>query len=197
MRKVFLTGTLVLALPCLAAAQVAILQIQVVEGEAAVHKAGARSARPFTVEVTDETGRPVAGAIVSFRLPDEGPGGVFSTGIRTELVTTDSNGRASIRGFQLNRTTGPFQIRITASKDTARAGTFSRQYIAGTGSASGSSVNSSPHAHRKWVIIGLAAGAAAAAGLAAGMTGSAGAAPAAPGPPPLSIGTPVITIGRP
>ena len=49
-----------------ALAQVAILQIRVIEGEGAVHLPGSRSSRPITVEITEETGKPVAGAAVSF-----------------------------------------------------------------------------------------------------------------------------------
>jgi hypothetical protein len=110
-------------------AQIAVLQIKVVEGEGAVHPAGARIAHPLTVEVTDETGRPVAGAAVSFQLPPEGPSGLFSNGLRTDLILTDASGRASIHSVQLNRTGGQFRIRITAVKEQARAGAVSTQYI--------------------------------------------------------------------
>jgi hypothetical protein len=128
--KAFLARALVLALPCVAMAQIAVLQIKVLEGEGAVHPAGARVARPLTVEVTDEAGKPVAGAAVSFQLPPEGPGGLFSNGLRTDLVLTDATGRASIHSVQLNRTGGQFRIRITAVKEQARAGAVSIQYVA-------------------------------------------------------------------
>jgi hypothetical protein len=110
-------------------AQVAVLQIKVLEGEGAVHPAGARIAHPLTVEVTDETGQPVAGAAVSFQLPPEGPSGLFSNGLRTDLILTDAAGRASIHSVQLNRTGGQFRIRITAVKEQARAGAVSTQFI--------------------------------------------------------------------
>ncbi|MGA2579380.1 MAG: hypothetical protein ABSH24_25500 [Bryobacteraceae bacterium] len=127
--KTFVAGVLVLALPGVAIAQIAVLQIKVVEGEAAVHPAGARIAHPLTVEVTDETGHPVTGAAVSFQLPPEGPSGLFSNGLRTDLVLTDGSGRAAIHSVQLNRTGGQFRIRITAVKEQARAGVVSIQYI--------------------------------------------------------------------
>jgi len=57
-----------------------------------VHPAASRSARPITVEITEETGKPVAGAAVSFHLPEEGPGGTFVNGLRTEVVITDGRG---------------------------------------------------------------------------------------------------------
>jgi hypothetical protein len=124
---------LVVALSCTATAQVAVLQIRVIEGEGAVQAPGSRSKRPLTVEVTDETGKPVEGATVSFHLPEEGPGGVFANGMRTEVAVTDSHGHAGVHGLQLNRAPGRFQIRIVASKEQARAGMVSFQYIAGPG----------------------------------------------------------------
>lgn len=110
-------------------AQVAVLQIKVLDGEAAVHPAGARVAHPITVEVTDDSGRPVAGAAVSFQLPPDGPSGLFSNGLRTDLVLTDSSGRAAIHSVQLNRLGGPLRIRVTAVKEQARAGAVCLQYI--------------------------------------------------------------------
>src|SRR5262245_13641328 len=109
--------------------QVAILQITVVEGEGVVHVPGSRSSRPLTVEITEETGKPVADASVSFHIPEDGPGGTFPNGLRTAVATTDARGRATVRGLQTNRNPGRFQIRIFASKEQARAGTVSFQYI--------------------------------------------------------------------
>jgi hypothetical protein len=193
-------------------AQVAILQIQIVEGEGSVHAAGARRVRPLTVEVTDETGRPAAGAAVTFQLPEEGPGGTFSSGLRTDVVTADERGRASVRGLQLNRIPGRFQIRITASKEQARAGIVSFQYIAdpkGGGAAPASPTDqaktkAAPGGRKKWVLVALVLGAAA-GGIAAGASGgsktAAGGPVAVPVPPavapPTSIGPPTITVGKP
>ena len=89
-----------------------------------MHLPASRSARPITVEITEETGKPVAGAAVSFHLPEEGPGGTFVNGLRTEVVITDGSGRASLHGLVANRIPGRFQIRILASKEQARAGRF-------------------------------------------------------------------------
>jgi hypothetical protein len=194
----------VLALSYTAAAQVAILQIRVIEGEGAVHAPGSRSTRPLTVEVTDETGKPVEGAAVSFHLPEEGPGGVFANGMRTEVAVTDSHGHAAVHGLQLNRASGPFQIRIVASKEQARAGMVSFQYIAEPGSGAAAPTAGLSHGYRKWIAVAVLAGGGAAAGiLAAGRSGGAPA-PAAPSVPPaptptitLTIGTPTITVGKP
>ncbi len=113
----------------MATAQVAILQIQVIEGEGGIYAPGARANRPLVVEVTDETGAPVAGAAVSFHMPEDGPSGTFTNGLRTEVVTTDERGRAVLRAMQVNRVPGRFQIRIIASKEQATAGAVSNQYI--------------------------------------------------------------------
>jgi hypothetical protein len=127
--KAFLTRALVFAFPCVAVAQIAILQIKVLEGEGVAHPAGARVSRPLTVQVTDEMGQAVAGATVSFQLPPEGPSGLFSNGLRTDLAITDVSGRASIHSIQLNRNGGQLRIRITAVKEQARAGIVSFQTI--------------------------------------------------------------------
>src|SRR5579864_334229 len=118
------------------AAQDAALHISVISGEGAVYSAGAHAAKPLTIEVTDAAGRPVAGARVSFQSPLEGPGGVFASGLETDLATTDSSGRATVRSLQLNRVPGAFHIRITAAKEQARAGTVVKQFIGDPGSPS-------------------------------------------------------------
>jgi hypothetical protein len=199
--KHWLAAAFVVALSCTATAQVAILQIQVVEGEGAVHAPGSRSARPLTVQVTDETGKPVEGAAVSFHLPEDGPAGTFANGLRTDVVTTDSHGRASLHGLQLNRISGRFQIRIVASKEQARAGTVSFQYIAEAKSGA-AAVKPGGHGRGKWIALAALAGGGAVAGiLVAGR--SSGGAPAGPAAVPalpaplLTIGAPSITVGKP
>lgn len=185
---------------------VAILQIRVVEGDGAVHAAGTRATRGLIVEVTDETGKPVAGAAVNFRLPDEGPGGVFANGMKTEVVITSPDGRAALWGMQWNRVEGPFQIRVTAAKGQARAGTVVSQYL----SLAVASKQSGPAASRalaapakprsKWLWIGvLVAGSAVGGGLAAGLAKGSrtNTATTTSTTPALTVGTPVVTIGKP
>lgn len=106
-----------------------VLHIAVVSGEGAVHAPGEHVAKPVTVQVTDGLGRPVEGVRVSFQAPPVGPGGVFSSGLGTDLATTDANGRATVRSLQLNRIAGRFLIRVTAAKEQARAGIVLQQYI--------------------------------------------------------------------
>jgi len=205
--KFSIAACLLLALPL--AGQVAILEIRVVEGEGGVHLPGSRSARGITVQVTDETGRPVEGASVSFLLPEEGPGGLFANGLRTDVAITDAMGSAAVHGLQWNRTPGRFGIRIVAAHEQARAGIISFQYIAETtGTAARTSAASplartaaaSGHPKTKWLLLAaIAAGGAVAAGALAGKS-SANSATAATAPvaaPGLSIGNPTVSVGKP
>src|ERR1035437_11048151 len=68
----------------------AILQIRVIEGEGVAYPLGGRATRGVTVQVTDETGKPIENASVSFRLPEEGPSGTFSNGSGLGNGTTDA-----------------------------------------------------------------------------------------------------------
>jgi hypothetical protein len=190
---------MLLAYSCPATAQIAILQIQVVEGEGAVHPPGSKSSRPLTVEITDETGKPVAGAAVSFHLPADGPGGAFINGLRTDVAITDGRGRAALRGLQLNRIPGKFEIRIVVSKEQARAGAISSQYVAELqGGATAVPAGRALRGHGKWIALAaLSGGGAAVAILAAGRPGSAAAAPATPSAPALTIGAPAISVAKP
>lgn len=126
--RVWCAWTMAFIAACLGVAQDSVLHIKVVAGDGASYALGAH-AKPLTIQVTDATGRPVAGARVSFQVPEEGPGGQFPNGLRTDIAITDSNGRATGHGLQLNRTAGSFAIRITAAKEQARAGTIARQSI--------------------------------------------------------------------
>jgi hypothetical protein len=193
----------------LASAQVAVLHIQVIEGEGAVNAPGAHNSRPVAVEVTDETGRPVEGASVSFHLPEDGPGGTFGNGLRTDVTLTDARGRANLHTMVLNRTPGKFSIRIVASKEQARAGMVAYQYIAEPKNGLAPADSSKPstslmHGPFKWVVIvAVAGGAAVAGGMIAGKYGGAAAAPASTPAtttattPGITIGGPTLTVGKP
>lgn len=148
--------------------------------------------------VTDEAGKPVENAAVSFRLPDDGPSGVFGSGLRTEVATTGPDGRATVWGMQWNKAPGPVEIRITAVKDQARAGIISTQYLSESiaPKAGGEGVFSASHKGKtKWIVIGAAVAGGAVAGMALGKSkpGSS-AAPATVG---VTIGNPSINVGHP
>jgi len=174
-----------------------IVQLRVVEGEGSVFRAGTRATRGLTVLVTDEAGKPVPNAAVSFRLPDEGPSGVFGSGLKTEVVTTGADGKASVWGMQWNKVPGPMEIRITAVKDQARAGLVSTQYLSDTVApkSGGDGVFTAHKGHAKWFLIAAGVGGGAAAGLLFGKSHSAAATPAAAATG-VVIGAPSITIGH-
>jgi len=77
--------------------------------------------RALTVEVTDDQGQPVNGAVVTFQAPEPG------AAVKAE---THADGRASVATAQLNETAGTFDVKITAVKDHARAGLMVRETFA-------------------------------------------------------------------
>ena len=69
------------------------LHINVVEGDAQLVNIKSRVNPAPVIEVLDENNKPVQGAVVSFFLPGQGPGGTFSNGANNTAVITDRNGR--------------------------------------------------------------------------------------------------------
>ncbi|HLH41596.1 MAG TPA: hypothetical protein VKV74_01325 [Bryobacteraceae bacterium] len=170
------------------------LNIRIIEGQGQKYALGSRATRGVTIEVTDDLGKPVQGATVTFRLPDQGAGGVFSNGSKTEVATSQADGRAQVWGMQWNRTPGPFEIRIAAVKGEAHAGAVCPLSLAEASDVTPSKAVSSGHFGHKWLWIALGAGAAAGAGVAVrGMTNSSS--PAVVNT--TRIGTPTISIGPP
>jgi hypothetical protein len=159
-----------------------------------VHASGARDSRAIAVQITDETGRPVDAATVSFRMPEEGPGGLFAGGMRTEVVTTRADGNAVVRGITWNRAPGAFHVRVTAVKGQVRAGTIIAQYIS---DAPQPKAGPGAPTRRKWIAIAAIVGGGAAAGVVVGLGRSSQSAATAPTAPPPTIGAPTIAIGRP
>jgi hypothetical protein len=132
-----------------------IVQLKVVDGDGAVYRPGTRATHGLTVLVTDETGKPVDMAAVSFRLPDEGASGTFNSGLRTEIVTTGPDGRATVWGMQWNKTPGPVEIHVTALKEQARAVIISTQFLSETSAATagGEGVFTASHGGHKWLWV--------------------------------------------
>jgi hypothetical protein len=165
------------------------LRIVIIEGQGAIQNINRNTSFEPVVEVQDLDGTPISGAAVTFTLPAVGPGGVFTDGGRVLMTHTGPDGRAVARGFRSNRTTGPFEIRVTASKDRA------------TGSAVISQTNAAPAeaergSARKWaIILGVVGGAVAAGAIAATSGGGGAAAATPPGAGDVPAGT--ITPGVP
>ena len=176
-----------------------ILQIRVVEGEAASYPAGSRSIRGLTIEVTDDAGQPVQNAAVSFRLPESGPTGVFSNGTRTEIASSGENGRVTAWGMKWNRIPGALAIRVTAAKGETRAGALVPQTLLEPAQlvASGKqdSVRYKLRGSRRWIWLSAIAAGAAGGGLAFGSRSGGTAATVDPAAG-IRIGIPSISVGR-
>ncbi len=134
------------------------LQIRIDQGDGQTYAVGSRATRGITNLIADDAGKPVEGATVSFRLPDIGPGGTFSNGMNTEILTTHADGRASVWGMKWNRQAGSFEVHITVAKGEARAGTVCSQHLT-EGPLPDATKGGFSH---KWWWIAAATGAAAA-----------------------------------
>lgn len=161
------------------------LNIVIVEGEGAVENIRQRVSREPIVQVEDENHKPIAGAAVTFLLPNQGASGVFPNGSRSLTVLTDSQGRAVARGIRTNGVSGKMQIHVTASyQGKVATAVISQTSIAVAGAAISA----------KLLLILLLAGAGVAGGVVAATHGGGG------GNNNGSIGTStptVITPGTP
>jgi hypothetical protein len=191
-------------LPLWAAAQSPVLELQVLAGEGARHALGSRAAKFLIIKVTDDLGKPIPGALVSFLLPEEGPGGVFSNGLHTEVVSAAADGTAVAPPVRWNQLPGDFEIRVVAATEQSRAGTVVPMHLSAGEDAAAETVASNPANHVKlrpkgghrWLVVGLVAAGAAGIGFSTGwLKGPRREAPKGTEPP--RIGPPVISIGRP
>ena len=157
---------------------------------------GGRLPRPLILEVTDETGAGVAGALISFRVPDSGVSGTFHNGLKTEILSTDHAGRVELRSLEAGGFSGRFQIRMTIAKGEARAGAVSNQFIAPSPAAHGGvgGAFATLRPRGRWLEVGGLVLAIAAAGVVKAAI-SKGGGSTAQAPP--TIGSPTVTVGRP
>lgn len=185
------------------------IQLKIVEGEGVTYRTGARATRGISVLVSDETGAPIENAGVIFRLPDQGPSGVFNSGSRTQAVTTGPDGLATVFGMQWNKTPGPVEIQISAAKDQVRAGIIATEYLNETTAFGASSTptsepqaggdgvfTTSHHGHGKWLLVGALVGGAAAAGFALSRSKGAQTSSAAATVGAVTIGSPSVIVGQ-
>ena len=176
----------------------AILQVHVVEGEGAVYAVGSRATKGIAIQVTDETGKPVDGATISFRLPDNGPTGTFAGGSRTEVATTRADGRAAAWGMQWNGSPGLLEIRITAVKGQTHAGILCAQYLSDAPDAATAKSGGGSHSvggSHKWLWIAVAVAGAAGGAVAAVAIGGKASTASTALTAAVTIGTPTITLG--
>ncbi|MCS7315037.1 MAG: hypothetical protein RMI94_05340 [Bryobacterales bacterium] len=182
-------------LPALMAAQTAVLEVRVLEGEGTVQRAGERVRKPWTVQVVDETGQPVPDATVTFRLPAQGPTGAFPNGLQTEVTRTGPDGRATVREVRWNRIPGPVRVRVIVVKNGERAGAVFEQQLVASSMPEGTRGAVLRPGSRWWKVGAVAAGATAAGLAAMWLARDARATPS--NVPQVRIGPPVIAVGRP
>lgn len=160
------------------------LNINVVEGAGAVNNVRTKAAREFAVEVDDENDRPVAGAVVTFLAPNEGPGGSFAGDSQLLTVMADQDGRAVAGSFRPNSTVGDYKIQVTATLGDQTASTAISQ------SNQALAVPAAKKSNKK-VLILIAVAAAVAVGAGAGLAGH-GSSSSSSG---TSSSTPTATLG--
>jgi hypothetical protein len=165
------------------------LGIVVIDGEGAINNIKDQIVHEPIVQVVDENQKPIPGAAVVFFLPGQGPGGTFFDGTRSLTVTTDAQGRVTIRGIRFNHLSGEMKIRVTASF----GGQTATAIITQTNLAGGSGPPGMSKTVKVVLIVVLAAGAATGAILAT--RGSGSSTTAATPPITITAGTP--TVGAP
>ena len=91
------------------------LHLVILEGDGAINNIRSSRAKEPVVRVEDADKRGVAGAVVTFQLPNGGAGAFFGDGGSSVTLTTDDRGEAVARRLHANRIAGTFQIRVSAS----------------------------------------------------------------------------------
>jgi hypothetical protein len=177
-----------------------VLKIVVVEGEGAINNIQLGITRqPPVVQVSDENDKPVAGANVTFLLPERGPGGTFFGTWRNVVVTTDQQGRATGAGFRPNSTEGDFQIQVTAVEgDRTGTANITQSNVTGSNVQQTESANRGPNRFRQLgrrkILIGVLAAGAIIAAVVATRGGNDESTSSTPGttitPGTVSVGTP-------
>jgi hypothetical protein len=120
------------------------LRIVIVEGEGAINNVRQRVAREPIVQVEDENRKPIAGAAVTFLLPQQGAGATFANGARSATLLTDNNGQAVARGLRPNNVNGQYEIRVNASHQGRTASatiTQTNAIAAGAAAAAGAGIS--------------------------------------------------------
>lgn len=165
------------------------LNISILEGEGSINNIRQRVTREAMVQVDDENHKPVAGATVTFFLPEHGASGLFSNGSRSLTVMTDNTGRAAAQGIVPNKVAGDMQIRVVARFKNLDADTIiHQQNAAGAGAASGAISG-------KVLAIILVAAAGVAGGVVAATRGGGSPSSTQPSTVTITVGTP--TVGAP
>jgi hypothetical protein len=184
------------------------LRLRAVEGDGMVVSPNAPSPRKITVVAQDDSGKPVGGVTVRFRLPAEGPSGHFASGLSSETVVTPSNGQATVMGILWNDQPGRLLLAVSATLDGETAELEIPVEI-GLHAAHEPALANPVHppssgVRKKWLILAATVGGAVALGVAASALHGASnpAEPVVQTPLPIAsvppvVGTPTIGISTP
>jgi hypothetical protein len=170
------------------------LRIVVLGGEAGINNLHQRAGRDVIVRVEDEAQKPVAGAVVVFTLPSEGPSGTLPGGSKTLTVPADEEGKAVMRGMIPNQVAGKMEIRVSTSHRGQTARVVVTQFNMNVPKAAKSGGSG------KLIAVLVLVGAAAAGGTAAAMlnkNGTKTTAGVSTGPTPIGITPGTGTFGPP
>jgi hypothetical protein len=173
------------------------LHIEIMNGDRGINIIKKKTAVKPVVEVRDRNNLPVAGALVTFTSPSDGPSLIFVNGARSISVTTDAAGRATTLGMKPVEP-GQFQVNVsasfhsqTASASMSMTNVLTAAAAAAAAAAAGGTVATGAGAAGLSTgvivaIVAVAAGAAVGIGVGLGHHGSSSAAAAT---------TPTVTIG--
>lgn len=164
-----------------------VLRIIALEGNNAVNYIPIKTATAPIVEVRDVNDQPVEGASVVFKAPATGPGARFEGGQTTLTAITDFRGQAGATGYTTNNLAGKFTIEVTASHRGRSARLVLTQINSMEAIPAAAAGIQRKSGGRKWLWIGLVAGAGAGAGLYFGLRGSS----------PILVGSGPVTVGGP
>jgi hypothetical protein len=134
------------------------LRIVIVEGEGAINNIKQRINREPIVQVEDENHKPIAGASVTFFLPNQGPGGTFANGTNSLTATTNTQGQAVARGIRFNNQAGTMEIRVAASLGGQTASAIITQTNVLGSAASGGSGGGMSRATKILILVAIAGG---------------------------------------
>lgn len=149
------------------------LKIYILQGKNAIHSPGSGNTIIPVVEVRDENELPVEGAEVIFEAPAEGPTVRFAGDRPIYTATTDVNGQAVARDFEVVPVPGRFSIQVTARMGDREGRTTIEQMYSPRASAD-VEFSQRKSSKKKWIIIGAIAAGAIGGGIYAATRGGGG-----------------------
>jgi hypothetical protein len=169
------------------------LHIEILKGDRGVNIIKKDTAVTPVVEVKDRNNLPVAGVLVLFTSPGEGPSVTFINGERSFSVITEANGQAAAPGLKPVNT-GSFDLQVTATYKAEAAATatitMANYLTASQAAKAGHSVSGAGTAGLSHTTIAILVGVAAAAaiGIGVGLGGHGSSSSASTGSTTATIG---------